>query len=424
MSKTGYTKKKILEMLKEKKETLTDLSNKLNLAPSTVSQHLQELVNSGQIRLVMDRPRKWKYYELNTGEYGMRRYENRRWFYNGRILVPIAIVSILAVFAIILYTGSGMHTATAQQVYLAPGSAVPVGSTLFSVSDSPTVYSVNSLVITINSASIHKESDDKLYSIPLQTKTFNLVKLDNISSIMSGVKLGNGTYDYIILDVSNVSAVVNGTEENVILPSDKLVIYGNFNVSNNRTDWINLDFNLSRSLHVAKNGDVIMFPVIKVSESIDRNLKLNNNYSVIVRGQERVKMIEEYGMNYSGDMEHNFAVPTNVSVDVEQGNSTPIAIRPKKDVIIDEGNNSSTISIEVNRRSVEGIVNGPDVSAHAMSNSQTYGNTNNSGNSQLGATGVNKGMNINGNMKVGEEITNGTDNVGLAVNVSIRSQKI
>ena len=65
MGKTGDTKKRIYEMLGQRNKTLTDISNELGLAPSTVSQHLQEMLDSGAIRLVEDRPRKWKYYEIN-----------------------------------------------------------------------------------------------------------------------------------------------------------------------------------------------------------------------------------------------------------------------------------------------------------------------------------------------------------------------
>lgn len=61
----GDTKRRIIELLDQKSKTLTDLSGKLGLAPSTISQHLQELMDWGSIRLVDDRPRKWKYYEVN-----------------------------------------------------------------------------------------------------------------------------------------------------------------------------------------------------------------------------------------------------------------------------------------------------------------------------------------------------------------------
>src|SRR5271155_5644312 len=125
MSKTGDTKKRIIEMLENKNETLTSISNKLGLAPSTVSQHLQELVDSGSIRLVEDRPRKWKYYELNRGY--PTGTPSQRWYYTKRVGVPIAVIAIALILALALYSGNritiGAQSAqqgSLQQVYLSP----------------------------------------------------------------------------------------------------------------------------------------------------------------------------------------------------------------------------------------------------------------------------------------------------------------
>ncbi len=63
MVKNMKTKKAILNILSVKPKTLTDISKELELAPSTISQHLVELKTKGAIRQV-DNPyvKKWKYY--------------------------------------------------------------------------------------------------------------------------------------------------------------------------------------------------------------------------------------------------------------------------------------------------------------------------------------------------------------------------
>jgi predicted ArsR family transcriptional regulator len=67
MSKLHRTKKTILEILSRKNKTLTDISRELKLAPSTVNQHLKELIGAGAIKLANDQhSRKWKYYEYNN----------------------------------------------------------------------------------------------------------------------------------------------------------------------------------------------------------------------------------------------------------------------------------------------------------------------------------------------------------------------
>jgi DNA-binding transcriptional ArsR family regulator len=63
MTKTLETKRKILQLLKRKEMTISELSAQLNLSSATVSQHINELVNSGAIEKVDNQYfKKLKYY--------------------------------------------------------------------------------------------------------------------------------------------------------------------------------------------------------------------------------------------------------------------------------------------------------------------------------------------------------------------------
>jgi DNA-binding transcriptional ArsR family regulator len=55
----------ILKNLGERRKTLTELSQKLNLGSSTVKEHCDILVNAELIKQI-DEGRKWKYYELTS----------------------------------------------------------------------------------------------------------------------------------------------------------------------------------------------------------------------------------------------------------------------------------------------------------------------------------------------------------------------
>jgi DNA-binding transcriptional ArsR family regulator len=111
MSKAGETKNKILDALKERNKTLTELSDELGLSPSTVLEHIRDLVSSSEIREVVDVPRKWKYYEISSG--GEDHTSGR--YYSGReyqamtsktrgIMIPIGIVLALAVVGYLSYS--------------------------------------------------------------------------------------------------------------------------------------------------------------------------------------------------------------------------------------------------------------------------------------------------------------------------------
>jgi Bacterial regulatory protein, arsR family. len=62
MTKYGLTKARIVELVGQGVDNLSDLSRMLDLAPSTVSKHLDELESSGAIRLRQEGyARKWKH---------------------------------------------------------------------------------------------------------------------------------------------------------------------------------------------------------------------------------------------------------------------------------------------------------------------------------------------------------------------------
>ena len=65
MTSYGETKDKILKLIAEGCDSLSSISDALDLAPSTVSKHLHDLEDSGLIaQKDSSRTKKWKYYKL------------------------------------------------------------------------------------------------------------------------------------------------------------------------------------------------------------------------------------------------------------------------------------------------------------------------------------------------------------------------
>ena len=315
MGRMGGTKKQILSMLQTKQKTLTDISNELQLAPSTVSQHLKELVDTGEIRLVEDQPRKWKYYEINRGA-AYSPYDRR--FPVRNIVIPIAVILLIAVVAIGLFSAGGSGVANAQQVYIAPGSAVPQGSTVFTLSDSPQFYNISAIFVTVTNVSVRADSG-KWYRLPLQEHTFNLVQLKNISEIMSGVNLSAGSYDAISFSASNVTAIVNGTSRPVFLPNGKLTVLGGFNISPSSTNWVNIDLNLEKSIHITGNGTLVIFPVLVVSRQTSNDIDLNSSSIIVARGPSQSHEVIHCGMDENGSLDSNFSMPQNMNIGFRGG---------------------------------------------------------------------------------------------------------
>lgn len=86
------TRVNILKKLDERFQlTLTDLAGELDMAPSTIKEHLDKLVSAGLIRQA-DKGMKWKYYRLTSkGKQILNPHEKRVWI--------ILSVSVLALFA-------------------------------------------------------------------------------------------------------------------------------------------------------------------------------------------------------------------------------------------------------------------------------------------------------------------------------------
>ncbi len=176
MGKFGETKSKIVDLLNQRNMTLSEISERLNLAPSTVSQHLQELEQSGKIKKSDEQhSRKWQYYELDRrdSERGLSIAASQR----GRASI-FAAVAIFAAF-IIAYVLSSYMPVEPMLLQMSPNMAVPAGATVFTISDSPMQYNISAVYVKLNSIAIHSQTTGKWYTIPSYA-TFNIVELRNI----------------------------------------------------------------------------------------------------------------------------------------------------------------------------------------------------------------------------------------------------
>ena len=85
------TRVKILRILDDRQHTLTDLAEELEMAPSTIKEHLDTLVAAGLIQQ-LDKGMKWKYYRLTSkGKEIINPYEKK-------VLILLA-TSLLAAIA-------------------------------------------------------------------------------------------------------------------------------------------------------------------------------------------------------------------------------------------------------------------------------------------------------------------------------------
>ncbi len=289
MSKTWDTKNKIIDLLSKKKMNLTELSKELDLAPSTVSQHINELLNAGAIQQVYN-PFiiKLKYYEINPQFSGIEKVQTARrpspnFMYR---VIPI-VVAVAVIAGLLLAAGSGLFTGTpitsgSTTTLAAQSAQVP---TLFSISDSPTVSTVDAVNITVSSVMVHSVATGNWITVSNTPRSFNLVMLRNISALLGIVNLSAGTYNQLILSISNESAVVNNKTVSLFLPNSTIRIEGDFIVGSNGTapSSVNVDIDLSKSLHLLGNGNAILLPTINLKAREGTNFTIAPNGIVNIR---------------------------------------------------------------------------------------------------------------------------------------------
>ncbi len=353
MTKTWDTKNKILKMLSEKRMTLTQISLALGLAPSTVNQHIKELLSINAIRQV-NNPYilKWKYYELNPSFNKKPAEMEMKVPVKNPIVKAVPFIVIIGVIAGFLFLFGGKLGLTSAAV-----TAVPAGSALFSISDSPTVAAVSSVNITIDSMQVRNLETGKWYTVLSTPETFNLVSLDNISQLIGTANLSAGEYDEITIQVQNVTTVINNQTEPVILPTHTLTLIGKFNVTSNGTSsWVNIDVNLDKSLHITQNGEVVMLPVIVLRSENGANLSMTSKGILSIKSPGKLYQLESEGMDANGVMEPGSQVPVASQVNITSSggvaivsaspaNSTVVIRTPDKIIIIVNVNSSTALNI-------------------------------------------------------------------------------
>ncbi len=127
---------------------------------------------------------------------------------------------------------------------------------------------VTSLMVTISKLSVHKASDSEPEEaewivVSSEPKTFSLLELQDVEAILGESELEVGKYTQIRLEISEVTGTINGEETALFVPSSSLKLVGMFEVTEEGTSIVSIDFLVDRSVHMA-GSRYIMRPVIKL----------------------------------------------------------------------------------------------------------------------------------------------------------------
>ena len=217
MSKQFSTKRKIINLLAEKPMTRAQLAKELELAPSTISQHLDELEREGAIfQDDGSRSRKWKYYKIRDSR---EQYSQRV----GREYHPTIIIGALAVVAVaaIILLSIGMRptaytpakviiasttapAAVNSQVSITPGASMAACPVIFNN------QTFSSDIVGYSNMTFYNDSGTPEYIIA-PGKTGRMELALSKPSTSSNIRISNFAAFYYQLNGSNEYAA-NSTE--------------------------------------------------------------------------------------------------------------------------------------------------------------------------------------------------------------------
>ncbi|HUB92586.1 MAG TPA: ArsR family transcriptional regulator [Candidatus Saccharimonadales bacterium] len=319
MTRNGSTKGKIIKMIAQKQKTLSDISRELDLAPSTVSQHLQELREMGAVSEVENEHiKKWKYYKLNPdfnyAALGMgdeMRDSSFRGKMPGRVFfyaIAIVLAAVAAYF--LVYGGGNVQSSSFVPIRLTDPPIVP--------NDTQALY-INYSSVAIQT--VGNAGSDWILSNA--SGSVNLMSLVNVSQVIAGAEVAhNSRIDAIRFNVSSADITINGTEYAVVVPSSQVsaAVSGDRNVNASSEVLVDLSPTVIAT-YINGSTEFVMFPSVKAIVSQNRQTAGDRKGAPTVGQRLRLNSHEIEGLYNSGSL-----AITGVSLSAGANGSTELSV--------------------------------------------------------------------------------------------------
>ncbi len=270
MSKTWKTKRKILKLITEEAKTPGEISAELNLAPSTVSEHIEDLERMGAITQIENpHVRKWKYYKANP-EFNAENISEPRGIrgIRGIASMPrIATVLVLAIALLGIFAYGFTSISSGNQV-------------AFQLTDPPKVPAgTQALNITYSSLQAHYVGSGGAsgWISGSGSGSLDLMALINASQVIGTGKVPvNATIDKVSFNITSATIVINGTAHSVTVPSGKLTTAVNSSGKATANSSVLIDMSPVVATIYTQNSTVfVMVPSLKAVFIGNMQLKLH-----------------------------------------------------------------------------------------------------------------------------------------------------
>ena len=148
---------------------------------------------------------------------------------------------------------------------------------------------ISSLVLSISEVKVHKasateteteqsegqetnETDGGGWITVVGSKNVDLIQVKGVNDLLGETSLDPGKYTQIRLSISSATAIIDGVSHTLTIPSGTLKFIHPFEIENNKTTSLILDFNADSS--IVKAGDkYILKPVVRISTEFEKKEK-------------------------------------------------------------------------------------------------------------------------------------------------------
>jgi len=146
------------------------------------------------------------------------------------------------------------------------------GTLVLQITDVPSDLNISKALVAISNVQVHmadfgtddNESDAGWYTIVNESQTIDLVQLIDVKEFFGEEELNAGWYTQIRLTVESALVTIEGIEYDLNIPSKKVKLNSPFEIVENETTTLTLDFDVYESIHQTGNDNYIMNPTIKV----------------------------------------------------------------------------------------------------------------------------------------------------------------
>jgi len=179
-------------------------------------------------------------------------------------------LAILAALMLTLSITAGCSKSSPEpesQTTPATSSYPPVlqnmGTVEIDVTDAPPITPADHIFVTLNNIEISQTTGGWV-SVATSSVPFDLKSVMEIDQFLTTQTIASGPYNEIRFDVASVSVQVGGQTYNATVPSGTIRLVGKFEIADNKTTVIVLDFDADQSLHVTGNSNYSFKPVLRL----------------------------------------------------------------------------------------------------------------------------------------------------------------